>query len=157
MKFFGLGAAAPLTMGVAMQALLGQETVTAEQVDTANTELVAAGLKGAQLVPGAVLDELSAKAGRAELAEASAKGMTEALAAAGAADVAALVAQRDGFKVKADKFDKLPGAGHTAPSLVPGASDVTPAEPDANQKAIDELPHNRALAGNPLFGPRIPD
>lgn len=152
MKFFGLGAAAPLTLGVAMQALLGQDTVSAEQVDAANTELATAGLKGAQLVPGAVLDELTAKAGRTDAAEASAQGMTEALAAAGAADVAALVAQRDGYKVKADKFDKAPGASHTTPSLQPGASDVNPTEPDADQKAIGELGHNKALAGHPMFG-----
>ena len=144
-------------MGVAMQALLGQDTVTAEQVDTANAELGTAGLKGAQLVPGAVLDELTAKAGRTDVAEASAKGFTDALAAAGAPDVAALVAQRDAYKEKADKFDAKPGASHSNPSLVPGATDLDKGEPDANQKAIDELPHNRAIAGNPLFSPRIQD
>ncbi len=157
MKFFGRTGPAPFTAGVALLALVGQDTVTAEQVDAANTELDAAGLKGAQLVPGAVLDELTAKAGRTDTAEASLKGVNDALAAAGAADVAALVAQRDGYKVKADKFDAKPGASHSNPSLVPGATDLGQGEPDANQKAIDELPHNRALAGNPLFGPRIKD
>jgi hypothetical protein len=154
MKFFGLGAAAPLTLGVAMQALIGQETVSAEQVDAANTELATAGLKGAQLVPGAVLDELTTKAGRTETAEASVSATTAALAAAGVADLTALVAERDAYKLKADKFDKAPGASHTTPTLAPGASDVNPVEPDADQKALDALPHNQAIAGHPMFGAR---
>lgn len=151
MKFFGKSDAPALAFGASMLALVGA-TASPEQVDAANQELDAAGIKGAQLVPGAVLDDLTAKAGRTETAEASAKGYTDALAAAGAADVAALVAQRDGYKVKADLYDKGPGADHTTPTLEPGQSDVDKGEPDAHQKAIDELPHNKALAGHPMFG-----
>ena len=156
LKFFGGSAASSPVFGAALLAIVGA-AASPEQVDAANQELDAAGIKGAQLVPGAVLDELTAKAGRTDAAEASAKGMTEALTAAGATDVAALVAQRDAYKVKADKFDAKPGASHSNPSLVPGATDLGQGEPDANQKAINDLPHNKALAGNPLFGPRIKD
>ncbi|MGI4866148.1 MAG: hypothetical protein ACRYFZ_19645 [Janthinobacterium lividum] len=156
MKLFSKSGPAPLVFGAAMLALAGT-TASAEQVDAANQELDAAGIKGAQLVPSGTLDELTAKADRVDTAEAATKGYTDALAAAGVADVAALVAQRDAYKVKADKFDKKPGAGHTNPVLPQGESDVEDTAPDANQQAIDNLPHNKALAGNPLFGPRIKD
>jgi hypothetical protein len=152
MKLFGLGAAAPLVLGSAMLAIVGKESVTAEQAEAANTELTAAGIKGAQLITEAAFTELSEKAGRVDAAEATAKGFTDALAAAGAADMTALVAQRDGYKVKADKFDKGPGADHTTPTLEAGKTDVEQGEPNADQKAIDELPHNKALAGHPMFG-----
>jgi hypothetical protein len=137
--------------GAALLALVGT-SASAEQVDAANQELDAAGIKGAQLVPGATLDELTAKADRTDTAEAAAKGYTDALAAAGVESIAALVAQRDGYKVKADKFDKGPGAGHTTPVLPEGESDVEETAPDAHQETINNLAHNKALAGHPLFG-----
>jgi hypothetical protein len=151
MKLFGKSGAPALAFGAAMLALVGT-TATAEQVDAANQELDAAGIKGAQLVPGATLDELTAKADRVDTAEAAAKGHTDALAAAGVESVAALVAQRDGYKVKADKFDKAPGAGHTTPTLEAGKSDVEETAPDADQETINGLAHNKALDGHPLFG-----
>lgn len=151
MRFFGKSDAPSPAFGAALLAIVGA-AASPEQVDAANQELDAAGIKGAQLVPGAVLDELTAKAGRTETAEAAVQGYTDSLAAAGAADVAALVAQRDGFKVKADLYDKKPGASHTSPNLPEGTSDLDKGEPDADQKAIDDLPHNKALAGHPLFG-----
>jgi len=151
MKFFGKSDAPVLAFGASLLAIVG-EAASPEQVDAANQELDAAGIKGAQLVPGAVLDELTTKAGRTEAAEASVSATNAALAAAGAADLTALVAERDAFKVKADKFDKAPGASHTTPSLEAGKTDVGQGEPDANQQAIDNLPHNKALAGHPVFG-----
>jgi hypothetical protein len=151
MKLFGKTGPAPLLFGAAMLALVGT-SASAEQVDAANQELDAAGIKGAQLVPGAALDELTAKADRTDTAEAAAKGFTDSLATAGVESVAALVAQRDAYKVKADKFDKKPGADHTNPTLESGKTDVEGGEPDAYQKAIDDLPHNKALAGHPIFG-----
>ena len=156
LQLFGKSSPAPLVFGAALLALVGTDA-SAEQVDAANQELAAAGIQGAQLVPGATLDELTTKASRADTADASVNATTAALTAAGAADVAALVAQRDAYKVKADKFDKAPGADHTTPALEAGATDLDKDEPDANQKAIDDMPHNKALAGNPLFGPRIKD
>ena len=141
-----------LTLGAAAHALVAAETITAEQLTAANGELTAAGVTGAQLITEAAYNDLSAKAGRADAAEATAKGFTDALAAAGVADIAALVAQRDGFKVKADKFDKAPGAGHTNPNLEAGKTDVDAGEPDEHAQAIAALPHNKALAGHPMFG-----
>jgi hypothetical protein len=151
MKFFGKSDTPALAFGASMLALVGT-AASPEQVDAANQELDAAGIKGAQLVPGAVLDELTAKADRTEAAEASVSATTAALAAAGAADLTALVAERDAFKIKADKFDKAPGASHTTPNLAAGQTDVDTAEPDADQKAIGALPHNQALDGHPMFG-----
>ncbi|MGI4760475.1 MAG: S49 family peptidase, partial [Janthinobacterium lividum] len=141
-----------LTLGAAAHALISAETVTPEQATAANEELKTAGVTGALLITEAAFNDLTTKAGRADAAEASVKGISAALAAAGAADVATLVAQRDGFKVKADQFDKLPGAAHTTPTLEAGASDVDKGEPNAHAKAIAELPHNKALDGHPVFG-----
>lgn len=141
-----------LTLGAAAHALVEAKTITDEQLTAANSELTSAGVTGAQLITEAAYNDLTAKAGRADAAEAAAKGFTDALATAGATDIAALVAQRDGYKVKADKFDKAPGADHTTPTLEAGTTDVEPTEPDAHQKAIDALPHNQALDGHPLFG-----
>ncbi|MGI4833298.1 MAG: hypothetical protein ACRYFK_07535 [Janthinobacterium lividum] len=151
MKLFAKSGLATLAFGAAMLALVGKETVTSEEAEAANGELETAGIKGAQFITEAAFNDLTTKASRTDAAETSAQGLKDALAAAGAADVAALVAQRDGYKVKADKYDKGAGADHTNPTLKKGESDVETAEPDAHQKAIDELPHNKALAGHPLF------
>lgn len=152
--------------GIAMTALVGKETVSAEEATAANDELAEAGIKGAQLINEASFTELTEKAGRVDAAEqaatkatdtsaAAAKATSDALAAAGAQSIEALVAQRDGYKVKADKFDKAGGAQHTTPNLATGKSDIEDDGPDANQKAIDELPHNKALDNNPLFAKRV--
>jgi ClpP class serine protease len=141
-----------LTLGTAAHALVAAETITEEQLTAANSELAAANVTGAKFITEAAFNDLFAKAERVDAAEASAKGMTDALAAAGATDIAALVAQRDGFKVKADKFDKAPGAGHTQPNLEAGRTDIETPEADEHAKAIAELPHNKALDGHPLFG-----
>lgn len=137
---------------VAALAGLAAAAITPELVAAANDELEEKGVTGAALITQATFDDLEAKAKRVDTAEATAKGFTDALAAAGVADIAALVSQRDGYKVKADKFDKVPGAHHTNATLKAGETDVEADEPDAHQQAIDELPHNKALAGHPIFG-----
>lgn len=152
MKLFGRELGAALVFGAAMTALVGKETVSAEEAEAANTELTEAGIKGAQLINEAAFTDLTEKAGRTDAAEAAATATTEALAAAGAESIEALVAQRDGYKVKADKFDKAPGAQQTNPTLAAGKTDVEEQAPDAHQKAIDDLPHNQAIAGHPMFG-----
>lgn len=152
MKLFGRELGAALVFGAAMTALVGKETVSAEEAEAANGELAEAGIKGAQLINEAAFDDLTEKAGRTDTAEATAKGFSDALAAAGAESIEALVAQRDGYKVKADKYDKAPGATQTNPTLKAGESDVEENAPDAHQQAMDELPHNKAIAGHPMFG-----
>ena len=141
-----------LTLGAAAHVLVNAETVSPEQATAANEELKAAGVTGALLITEAAFNDLMAKASRTGKAEATASGYAAALAAAGVADIAALVQQRDEFKVKADQFDKAPGASHSSPGLKAGESDVEPGEPDAHAKAIAELPHNKALDGHPVFG-----
>jgi ClpP class serine protease len=137
----------------AVAALAGLQgtAMTAALVSAANDELEEKDITGAALIAKADHDALTAKAGRVDTAEAATKAFSDALAAAGAKDVADLVAQRDGYKVKADKFDKNPGATHTKPALPEGQSDVDSDDPDAAQTLIDNLPHNKALDGNPLF------
>ena len=156
MKLFGRELGAALVFGAAMTALVGKETVSAQEAEAANGELAEAGIKGAQLINQASYDELSEKAGRVDAAEKAAadaaQATSDALATAGAESIEALVAQRDGYKVKADKFDKAPGAKQTNPVLAAGQTDVEEDAPDAHQQAMDELPHNKALSGHPLFG-----
>ena len=146
-----------LTLGAASHALIGAVAVTPAQATAANEELQAAGVTGALLMTEATFDDLTAKAGRVDAAEATAKGFTDAVTAAGFTDINALVTACAGYKVKADKYDKGSGAEHTNPSLRAGESDVDKGEPDASQKLIASLAHNQGLAGNPLFGPRIQD
>ena len=141
-----------LTLGAAAHALVANKTITDEQLSAANEEIATAGIAGAQLITEAAYNDLMAKAGRADAAEATAQGFTDALAKAGATDIAALVKQRDDYKVKADKFDKAPGAGHTQPNLEAGATDIDKDEPTADQKTMDGLAHNKALSGHPMFG-----
>lgn len=132
MKFFGKQNAATLTLGAAMMALVGTETATAEQVDAANQELDAAGIKGAQLVPGALLEELTEKAGRVDAAE---KAQTDAEKKAGDLEEAngTLTEQ-----VKA--LGKKPGADATTPVRQDGAADLEePSEQRANEKIVADL------------------
>jgi ClpP class serine protease len=144
-----------LTLGAAAHALVANQSITPEQATAANAELTAAGVTGVQFITEAAADEFEAQAGLLTLAQASVQATADALAAAGVTDIAALVSQRDAYKVKADKYDKAGGAQHTTPNLEAGATDIDAGEPDANQKAIDELPHNKALDGNPLFAKRV--
>jgi ClpP class serine protease len=137
---------------VAALAGLAAAAITPELVTAANDELEEKGVTGAALIGQATFEALEAKAGRVDAAETTAKGFTDALAAAGAKDIAELVSQRDGYKVKADKFDKGPGAHHTNPTLKAGTTDVEAEEPNADQQAIAELPHNKALDNHPIFG-----
>ena len=159
LELFKKSPAAGLTFGTAMMAMVGKETISAEEATSANTELADAGIKGAQLINEATFTDLTEKAGRVDAAEQAATDAqqaattaTEALAATGVDSISALVAERNAYKVKADKFDKSSGANHTSPVLPTGETDVEKGEPDAHQLAIDALPHNQALAGHPLFG-----
>ena len=142
-----------MTMGAAMTALIAQTTVSAEQAAAANEELEAAGISGARLITEAGFHELEAKGQELTTAQAALKVHTDALATAGATDVAALVAERDQLKAQVKELGEAPGDTSTTAVRKDGASDVDESsEADANQKLIDELPHNKALANNPLFG-----
>ncbi|WP_400194064.1 hypothetical protein [Hymenobacter sp. B81] len=128
--------AATLTLGAAMSALVGKETVTAEEATAANNELVEAGITGAALITPAAYDELEEKAGRTDAAEQRA---TEAdqkvkdLEAQNQQLTNDLAAETE----RANKLAKAPGANQTSPVRTPGESDVQ--EPDANQKLVEDL------------------
>lgn len=144
-------------MPATMLALVGATAVTAEQATAANAELSAGGITGASLVPAATLTELQAQAGQLatmttarDTAQASLQAMNDALAAAGAADVAALVSSRDEWKTKAETYGSQAGTmGTNAKKDADNMGETSAAS--AAQKAIDELPHNKALENNPLF------
>lgn len=151
MKLFSKNSPAQLTLGAAMLALVGKETVSAEEAEAANGELAGAGVTGAQLITEAAFKELTDQAsagdeaGKArDKAAADLKAVTDALAAAGAADVAALVAQRDEARQKAEEYGAQPGAmGTTAAKEKP---DVSEEGGDANEKLVAEL-HEKMLRG----------
>ncbi|OUJ68656.1 S49 family peptidase [Hymenobacter crusticola] len=141
-----------LTLGAAMLALVNKETVSAEEATAANAELTAAGIKGAAIITEAAYDDLTAKAEQLTTAQSTIQATENALKAAGVTSVAELVKQRDDFKADAEKYAKLPGAEQTGAIRREGESDVEESgDADANQKLIDELPHNKVLDGNPLF------
>jgi len=166
----GLFANSKLSLGAAMMALVGAETVTTDMATAANAELAAAGITGAALITATEHGGLVAKGketsdgkcascgqtmpkeGKAS-AESMLASMTEMLTSAGAADVAALVASRDEWKTKAESFGSQAGTmGTNAKKEAVDVSEGTAAS--AAQKAIDELPHNMALDSNPLFAGR---
>lgn len=61
-----------------------------------------------------------------------------------------LTAERDAAQALAIEYGAKPGAKHTETALPEGdAIELT--EEQLQQKAIDELPHNRAVDNNPLF------
>ena len=111
------------TFGPAMQALVGAATITAEMATAANAELTAAGIVGAALITEGsyqaletASSSLAAMTQARDQAQATMKGMSDALTAAGATDVAALVASRDEWKGKAEAYGELPGALPTSAS-----------------------------------------
>jgi hypothetical protein len=157
MKFFGKDTST--TLGAAMTALVDNDAATAEQVDAANQELATAGIKGAQLVPGAVLDELTAKAGRVDAAEKAATEAAEKVTTLEASNeklTASNTKLTDDLakeKERSTALGKKPGADATTPVKKDGEkSDVEETEPDAHEQAIAGLAHNQALAGHPVFG-----
>ncbi|OWP62896.1 hypothetical protein CDA63_11805 [Hymenobacter amundsenii] len=139
LKFFGKsGGLATALMGTAMLAIIGNESASAEQIDAANQELDAAGMKGAQLVPTGTLEELTAKADRVDTAEAAVttaqgaeKTATDALAAA--------TKRADEAEAEVVRLGAQSGAAPTAPRKDAAKNDVQ--EPSANdhQKTVDAL------------------
>jgi protease-4 len=117
---------------VAALAGLTGAALTADLVTAANTELEAAGITGAALISEAAHDALKADATAWTAAH-------TALEAAGATDVAALAADRDSWKEKAEAFGEQPGA-------LPTSS--TKEKPDlaeeGGEKVVDAL-HRKML------------
>lgn len=172
LNLFGKKDAATPTLGAAMLALVGATTVTPEMATAANAELTAMGISGAALITEAALDGLETAetawgatqealttAGATDVAALAAErdtlktGMASvnaALTAAGAADVTALAADRDKHKADAEQFGGQPGEMGT--NSTKKKADASEEGGDEHSKAIDELPHNKALAGHPIFG-----
>jgi len=127
----------------AVAALAGKkgDELTAEMVTAANEELEAEGIEGAALITETEYSALQASA----KAESNLTAQVQTLTAANAT----LTQERDAAVAKAAEYGGQPGAISTAPAKA-GADHIDEG-PDANQLAIDELPHNKALAGNPLF------
>jgi len=147
-----------LVFGAAMLALVGNESAYAEQVDATNQELDAAGIQGTQLVPAALLDDLTEKAGRIDTAEAAVATAQQEATAAKAAEktatdaLAAAIKRADEAEAEVERLGSQPGAERSTPRRAPGKNDV-PEEAGAKttDQILAELPHNKALDGNPLF------
>ncbi|PJJ59429.1 hypothetical protein [Hymenobacter chitinivorans] len=141
MKLFGnKTTATPLTLGAAMLALVGKETVSAEEAEAANTELEGLNITGAALINSATYEELSEKAARVDAAEQAATQASEKVKDLEAANKT-LTEDRDAQKLRADKLGKTPGAEHTSAVRTPGENDLAdePSDAEANQKLVEAL------------------
>ena len=114
---------------VAALAGLTGAAMTADLVSAANDELEAQGILGAALVSQASHDQLSADATAWNAAH-------TALEAAGATDVAALAADRDAWKEKAEGFGEQPGT--MASNAHKTGPDVAEEGGDDNAKIVAE-------------------
>ncbi|WP_375435079.1 S49 family peptidase [uncultured Hymenobacter sp.] len=147
-----------LTLGAAMLAIVGKETVSAEEATAANTELEAANIIGAKLITEAAFTDLEAKAGRVDTAEAALttaqKEATDAKAAEKTATDAleAATKRADTAEAEATRLGNLAGAGHTTTRLESGKTDIQDNEDrKTTAELLAALPHNQALDNNPLF------
>lgn len=138
LKIFGRGGLATATMGAAMLAIIGNESASAEQIDAANQELDAAGLKGAQLVPTGTLEELTAKADRLDAAETAATAAKAAEKTAADALTAA-TKRADEADAEVTRLGSQSGAAPTAPRKDAAKNDVEEPGADDHQKAVDAL------------------
>jgi hypothetical protein len=120
---------------VAALAGLTGAALTADLVTAANNELEAAGITGAALITEAAHGTLEADATAWNAAH-------TALEAAGATDVAALAADRDSWKEKAEAFGEQPGEMPTSSTKTAG--DLAEEGGDENDKLVDAL-HRKML------------
>lgn len=129
----------------AVAALAGLQgaAMTAALVSAANDELEAANITDAALISQASFDDLTAKAGRVDQAEAAVKATTDALTAAGATSVADLISQRDQARKDAAEFGDQPGALPTGSEKLKTDVEESTETPDKEWEAI----HARMLAG----------
>jgi ClpP class serine protease len=117
---------------VAALAGLTGAAVTTDLIAAANDELEEKGITGAALISADAFTSM----------EQSIKATTDALAAADATDIAALVAQRDQARQQAEEFGAQPGALGTISAKEKG--DV---QEDGSADTDWEAIHNRQLAG----------
>lgn len=122
---------------VAALAGLTGAALTPELVSAANAELEAAGITGAALITEAAHDQLAADATAWNAAH-------TALEAAGATDVAALAADRDAWKEKAETYGDQPGELPTSAAKTDG--DVQDEGGDENERIVAET-HARMMGG----------
>lgn len=126
----------------AVAALAGKkgEEITQEMVDAANAELEANGIEGVALITEAQHDAFEAAAASETTLSAQVQTLTEANTT--------LTQERDAAVAQAAAFGEQPGA---TPTTVKKVGVDNPESADESQKAIDALPHNKALDDNPLF------
>lgn len=106
-----------------------------DALQAANEELEAAGITGVTVISDAQAEAFQAAAQENATLKADNKKLTESLAAS---------------QAEVTRLGKLDGAAATG-SAKEGAELKDEEGADENQKAIDALPHNQALANNPLF------
>ncbi|MCA8830541.1 S49 family peptidase [Hymenobacter pini] len=134
-----------LTLGAAMHALVGKQTVSAEEATAANQELETAGITGALLITEAAFTELEAKANRTDTAEAAvATAQKEATDAKAAEKVAvdALAAETkraDEAVAEMERMAEQPGAQVTNPRKSKEKNDVEEPSATDHQKTVDAL------------------
>lgn len=129
----------------AIAALAGKTDPTQDELDKANANLTEAGITGVSLMPDSLVDAAAqATIDNDTLTTANATLQTNLDLAT--TSVTKLTADNALLKAKLAK-------GPAAVAPVTGATDVS-TEPTAEEKMqaeMDALPHNQAVAGNPLF------
>ncbi|MFC6999580.1 S49 family peptidase [Rufibacter roseus] len=130
MGIFSKKPVAAATAFASVAALAGKkgEELTAEMLDAANDELEAAGIEGAALITVEQHDAFQASV----------------------ENEAKLTQQLEQANDKIAKLEKKPSEASTTPSKANGET-PEPAAGDENAKIMADLPHNKAIANNPLF------
>jgi len=128
-----------------LTALAGAESLTPELVQAVNEEIEQMGIQGVTLL----LDtELEAETERVETLE---NELDTARAALSTAEerITNLEQEREALQQQVEELGSEPGDSHTQPGKPGGDNYGTP----SSQQVIDDLPHNKALDGNPIFTP----
>lgn len=121
------------------------ETISAEQLNEINAELMAAGITGLIVAASDVLDSKDTEIASMQ------QSLTDAVTARATAEqaLAAAQAERDQYKELADSYGAQPAVLHTNPVKVKG--DSLTKDTITGQELIDSLAHNRELDSNPMF------
>jgi hypothetical protein len=129
---------------------LAAAAITPEQLSAANDELEAANIQGTALITETAFDDLTARAGRTETAEAAVataqKEANDAKAAEKTATeaLAAATKRADDAEAEMARLAEQPGATVTKPRKPAGTSEVEESSANDHQKTVEAL-HNKML------------
>lgn len=126
-------------------ALAGKNEASQEELDAANAELTQAGVTGFAVVPESLITEAAAVTTERDTLQAEKTTLTASLTAA-TAQVTALTTENFTMKTKLAQ-----GPAAVAPAVEKNDPVTEKTADELSAEEIAALPHNQALAGNPLF------